>query len=256
MPDGDFEILAAGERRSTGFFFGLQSRWLSSDRLYRVYVSDRMLAGAYIAGQIYDEQSAAVQLQQLGLFLRPLVRRRLAQRREREAIYDSINPFGPSLLNLDQRNFQILRSDVARTRLRQNRSLWAPFSVGVAEVELFDGKTWRLIVVGDQEPDEVLKLMQRFDAAIEVTGKPNPRPRPTPMSPAGQRFRFVFFAVLLLGFATWFAYTAIAGVAPGPTHVLLVIVNIVAGAWCLVKAWTVPRNQPERDDLSLTNRHT
>src|SRR5262249_50669798 len=115
------------------FFYGLQRRWLSSDRLYRVYVCDKMLAGAYIAGQLYDEQSAALQLQQLALFLRPLVWRRLEQRRERETLYDSVDPFGPSLLGHDQRNFQIVRSDVARTRFRRNRSLWCPFNVGRVE---------------------------------------------------------------------------------------------------------------------------
>jgi hypothetical protein len=153
----------------TRFFYGLQPRWLSWDRLYRVYVCDRMLAGAYVAGQFYDEPSAAIQLQLLGLFLRPLVRRWLAQRQEREAMYDVADPFDPSLLNYDRRNFQVPRSEVTRTRFRRNRSLWTAFNVGVVELELVDSTRMRFLLVGDQQPDEVLDLMREFDPDIEVS---------------------------------------------------------------------------------------
>jgi hypothetical protein len=232
-------------RQPDAFFYGLQPRWLSGDRLYRVYVSDKMLVGAYVAGPLYDEQSAALQLQQLGPFLRPLVRRRLAQRLERETLYDSLDPFAQSLLDFDPLNFQVLRSDIARTRFRRNRSLWTRYNVGVVELELLDGTTRRLILVGDQQPDDVLRLMQAFDAAIEITGKPNPLPRPKPMSPAGQRFLFVLLAGLLIGFAALFSYVAVAGVAHNPTLLPVAVVNVLAAGWCLVQAWRVPNNRPK-----------
>ena len=126
-------MMTDDKEQPTPFFYGLQPRWLSWDRLYRIYVSDKMIAGAYVAGQIYDEQSAAVQLQQAMLFLRPIVRRRLAQRCERETLYDAHDPFGPSFVGHDARNFQILRSDVAQVRFRRNRSLWTRFNVGKEE---------------------------------------------------------------------------------------------------------------------------
>jgi len=43
-------------------FDGLDPRWLKSDRVYRIYVTPDLLRGGYIAGQFYDEQSAAIQL--------------------------------------------------------------------------------------------------------------------------------------------------------------------------------------------------
>jgi hypothetical protein len=240
-----------GGEQPARFFYGLQPRWLSWDRLYRVYVSDKMLSGAYIAGQLYDEQSAALQLQQLGLFLRPLVRRRFAQRQEREAMYDAVDPFGPLLLSHDKRNFQIARSDVVRTRFQRNRSLWAPFNVGAVELELLDGTTLRFILVGDQQPDDILRIIQRFDPAVEVSGKPNPLARPKPMSPGGKRFYFAMLACLFLGFGGLFGYVAGAGLAPDPMHWPLAIVNAFMGIWCLVKAWKIPENRPEPDGDGL-----
>ncbi len=227
------------------FFYGLQSNWWW-DRLYRIYVSDKMLAGAYIAGQIYDEQSAAIQLQKADLFFRPLVRRWLAQRQEREALYDAVDPFSRLLLHHDLRNFQIWRSDVARTRFRRNPSLWTLCgNVGAVELKLRDGKTWLFILVGDQQPDEILRIMQRFDAAIEAAGKPNPRPRPKPMSLRGKRFYLVMLAVWLLGCGILFGSIAGTGLAANPIHWPLAVANVLGSVWCLVKAWNISPSQPE-----------
>jgi hypothetical protein len=115
-----------------------------------------MLAGAYVAGQLYDESSAALQLQATALIFWPLVRKWLAQRRERELMYDSLDPFDPALLTLDERNFQIVRTDVARTWFRRNRSRWAAFNVGVVELELLGGTRRRLILAGNQ-PDPAME---------------------------------------------------------------------------------------------------
>jgi hypothetical protein len=248
--------MAYGEERSPDFFYGLQPRWLSWDRLYRVYVSDQMLAGAYIAGQVYDEQSAAVQLQQMGLVLRPLVRRLLAQRQQREARFDALDPFGPALLDQDPRNFQILRTDVARMRFRRNRSLWTAFNVGVVELELLDGTRRRFILVGDQEPDTVLSLLQRFHPDPEVTGKPNRRPHPKPMSPSGRRRTLVLAAGLLLGFGALFGYAAWGGIAPNPAPLPIAVVNMLLGGWCLARAWRVSENQPIAEEAGRASRRT
>jgi len=157
------------EEPTARFFYGLQPRWTSGDRLYRVHVSSEMMAGASIAGQFYDEESAFHQLQHFSVFVLPLIRRGVARRWEREAFYDGIDPFGPALLEQDARNFQLRRSEVARTRFRKKRSLWTPLNVGVVVLECLDGTTRRFILVGDQEPDAVLELIQVFDPDVEVT---------------------------------------------------------------------------------------
>jgi hypothetical protein len=169
-----------GGRPIERFFYGFQPHWFSRDRLYRIYASDKMLAGAFIAGQLYDEQSAVIALQQSWLFLRTLVRRRLAKRREREALYDAVDPFSPSLLDLDERNFQLQRRDVAWTRLHTNRSWWTPINAGVVEIALLDGTKPRFVLVGDQDQGDVLRSMEGFDSAIEVTGNSNLESPPNP----------------------------------------------------------------------------
>jgi hypothetical protein len=246
--------MTASQTQPAMFFYGLQPHWLSWDRLYRIYVCDKMLAGAYIAGQLYDQQSATLQLQQLRLFLGPLVRRRLAQRHERETMYDTVDPFATSLLDYDHRNFQVERSDVAGTRFRRKRSLWAPFNVGVVEIETLDGATQRFILVGDQEQEKVLELMRIFDPAIEVTGTPNPLPRPKALSPAAKRRYLTVLGVFCFVFAALFGYIRIAGIAADPTQIPLAVVNVLLGFWCLALAWKLPDTQTQEIDPGLTKR--
>ena len=110
-----------------------------------------------------------------------------------------------------------------------------------SRLKALDGKTQRFILVGDQDADEVLRIMQEFDPAFEVTGKPNPLRRPKPMSATRARCIFAVLAVVLLGFGALFAYSAVAGLAPNPRHLSLAVVNILLGVWCVVMVWTVSR---------------
>jgi hypothetical protein len=155
-----------------GFFYGLQPCWWSADGLYKVYVSTEMLAGAYIAGQFYDEDVAALQLQQATLFFAPLIRRWLKRRSEREAHYSSADPFSAEFLECDRRNFHIQRTNVLYIRLLRRRALWTPFNAGSVEVKLVDGPARRLILVNDQNADEILGLLKAFYPLTEAIGKP------------------------------------------------------------------------------------
>jgi hypothetical protein len=235
------------------FFYGLQPFFWSRDRLYRLYVSDTMLAGAWIAGQIYDRQTARIQLQQLHILLFPLVRRWLARRNEQEKLYDSIDPFGPELLEVDKRNFQIRRSNVAWTRLRRNRSLHTTFNVGVFELGFSGTGKMRLILVGDQNPDSVLEMLRRFDPTIEVTGKPAPRLIQT-FSPRQIRLRYVVMAALLLVSGFVVGYCAFSGVVAGQKYWPLATLNVLVGGWCLAKARKLPVGPSEPPDPSQAAR--
>jgi hypothetical protein len=233
--------MASSSKQAVRFFYGLQPCWLSSDRLYRIYVSDKILAGAYIAGQFHDERSAALQLQQAAIFFRPFVRRCLARRQEREALYDSCDPLSPQLLEQDQRNFQIERWDVTRTHLRRKRSLWTPFNDGVVEVTRFDGSTRRFILIGEQRADDVLDLMKTFDPGIEVSGKSNPLRTPKPPTPEARQRLFVIMALMFLAFAGFFGY---AGWRLDPKHLPLAAANVLLALWCLVSAWRQRQERP------------
>jgi len=44
------------------FFYGLEPRWFGSDRLFKVFGLPDGICGAYLAGQVYDEESGHLQL--------------------------------------------------------------------------------------------------------------------------------------------------------------------------------------------------
>jgi hypothetical protein len=153
-------------------FYALQPRWLSADRLFKVFVSSQRLAFAYVAGQLYDQRSASVQLQQLNLVLFPLVRRWLRRRDEREQHYSFDNVFEPDFLRLDERNFYLERRDVSGFRINWRRSLWATVNAGSVTIMHRDTSDRRFILVGDQVPDDILTAVQRFWPDVEMKGTP------------------------------------------------------------------------------------
>jgi hypothetical protein len=158
-----------------GSFYGLQARALKSDRLYKIYVSEQALACAYIAGQFYDENAAARQLQSAGIFLAPLVRKWLNQRQALEQRYDAEDPFSALLLHQDPRNLQIIRSDVVQVwldrRLLRGRLRGMP-NAGSVTVELANKSRVRWFLIHDQNPDDVMALLRKFWPDAQVIGKP------------------------------------------------------------------------------------
>jgi hypothetical protein len=156
-----------------GSFYGLESRSLTSDRLYKIFVSEQMLACAYVAGQFYDEGAAARQLQSAGIFMWPLVRKWLAQRKEREQLYDSEDPFSPLFLHLDPRNLQITRSDLIQIRLDRrllSGKVRGVLNAGSITVTLENQSFRKWILVNDQNTDDVLALLQKFWPDTETIG--------------------------------------------------------------------------------------
>ncbi|HEV3007076.1 MAG TPA: hypothetical protein VGX78_21575 [Pirellulales bacterium] len=63
-------------------FHGLQPKWLTSDRFYKVYVTGDSLYVARVACQFFDWRSAAIQL----LVFAPLAYGSIRGRRQREAL--------------------------------------------------------------------------------------------------------------------------------------------------------------------------
>jgi hypothetical protein len=184
---------------------------------------------------------------------RPLVGRLLAGRRDREALYDSIDPFGPELPAQDARNFRIPRSDVAQTRFRRNRSLWTPSNVGSIEIRTSDGAVRRLILVGDQNADAILDLIRRFDPATEVTGRPTVRHKP--LTSAGRRVWYGLLAVLLFGAGGLFGYAAWAGMgAPNLLRWPLAVGSLVAGGWCFARVLRDSDVRSESDTAAESDR--
>ena len=129
--------------------FALQPRWFSSDRFYKLYLSPRGIAGAWLAGQFFDEQAASLQLQGLEFLFRPWVRRWLDERNAREAAADACDVYATAFLDLHPRNFILPRADLTGIRHDEGRSLWTfgRDSPGFLHVRLWDGSSRRLILI-------------------------------------------------------------------------------------------------------------
>jgi hypothetical protein len=155
-------------------FYALQPRWLASDRLFKVFVSAQRLAFAYIAGQVYDRESASLQLQQLSGLLAPLVRRWIRNRDDREQRYTPDVVFGSRFVELDARNFYVEKGEVGRVEIDWRRSLWAPINAGTVTITRRDTTVRRFILVGEQVPDEVLHAVRAFWPCVVAKGAPRP----------------------------------------------------------------------------------
>lgn len=163
------------------YFVAIEPHTWTRDRTYRVYLGEKMLAAAKIAGQIPDEDGFRQQFQGYGALFSPLLKRVLKQRQEKEAFYDALNPFGPELLDADPSNYQILKNDIVSLRFQFKASIHAPTKIGRIDIQTFEGKKRRLQLIGNQDPILVAAQLQQFYPETEIKGKERYLP-PTPKS--------------------------------------------------------------------------
>jgi hypothetical protein len=144
-----------------GFFYALQPCWFTWDRLYKVHVLPAGLAGAYLAGQVYDGPSGSLQLVApagiaaplMALWVRSLVRKRT----EREGHYDSLEPGSAKFLAADSRNFLLDGAGIERVIVNRKRSLWTagtPNS-GSIRIMLMGGARRRFVLVNEQDVGQI-----------------------------------------------------------------------------------------------------
>ncbi len=157
------------------FFYALQPKELTTDRFYKVFVTERAICGAWVAGQYYDRQSAQGQLVAttglLGLLLSPLIKRWIRQRQEREQHYETIDPDGPDFLTADKRNFRLARLDIAGALIKPKPKMsMRPWAKGNRlEINMADGTKMQFILVGDQDAEHVRALLARIVPSVEIT---------------------------------------------------------------------------------------
>lgn len=184
-------------RPACPFFYAIEPSKLGWNRVYKVYVTDSGIAGAWIAGQLYDEHSARTQLQQLYPFLRGWVRKKLEQRRDLEARYDQLPPSSHEFLNQDQRNFRISRMEIHHLRLERKYSLHiGGRNAGILRVSLADRTTRKLIITDDQSADDVSAMLRPVFGAIEETGSHKP---PRELTPEQEARVYHWRAFIILG---------------------------------------------------------
>tara|TARA_R110001592_G_scaffold27741_9_gene102502 strand:+ start:45463 stop:46179 length:717 start_codon:yes stop_codon:yes gene_type:complete len=216
------------------YFYALEPRWFRRDRHYRIYLMPDRLCGAYIAGQIFDEQSAAIQLQTFYLFFRYFVKRTLKKRKDREARYDSMDLTENSILQEDDRNFHIDRRQVVSIAVNRKHSFWTPINVGTVKIELTDGSVRRFILIQHQNADQIAKELSLFSPDTDISGKSVPHPihRKPQQS---DWLRFVFVSFVLFGFALFFLVAAILKL-PRMNSLLMAPLNLIGALYFLKKA--------------------
>lgn len=149
------------------YFYGLHPRWFQWDQLFRIYVTPDRLCGAYIAGQIQDEKTAALQLQSLRFLAQAYIRRVVKQRADRESLYDRIDPSGEAFLETDKRNFHILRTEICKCTISDKPRLWTPKNTGTVTLIMRSGTQKQFILVGQQDPQALAELLKSFDPTLK-----------------------------------------------------------------------------------------
>ncbi|HEY1599603.1 MAG TPA: hypothetical protein VGG64_08380 [Pirellulales bacterium] len=172
-PEAESEPTVDTDLAAEVFFYAVERHTWTRDALYRVYLKDRHVAGAWVAGPVRD--AASCQLQYGGHWtfnwlLRRILKKALAQRIERERFYNEINPFADGFLELDRRNFQFSGSDIRRIRVKYERVNDVPGSAGTVEIDTLCGARHKLIVLGGWLPDELVNRLRLLDRGIEVEG--------------------------------------------------------------------------------------
>jgi len=157
------------DARGRPFIYADRTRWFAGDQYFKVYVSADLLAGAFIAGQFAEPVSAGAQG---GIVIQPYVEQCLLNRLRREARYEASDPFARWFLDMDRRNFHILRTDVASVRVSETPSPWYRTSVGTVEIRRRDGSSRKFVLFGEQAVETVAEALRAFDPGITVTSDP------------------------------------------------------------------------------------
>jgi len=220
---------------NTDFFYGLEPHWLTRDRLYMVFVAREALCGAWIAGQLYSDTAARLQLQQTYLFLRGWVRRLVARRAVRKQEYLGMDPLSGAFLARDRRNFCIFSKQILDVAVSRRPSLWAANSVGTVRVTLATGEIRKFVLIEGQDADDVAEILRRVCPETKLVGKARP------ISPANKwnharrtRFYVLCCAVFSL-FAAGFTLVAVGrGNDPGPWAGG--VLNTLGALYCGVRA--------------------
>src|SRR5215471_14557433 len=124
------------------WFLAVEQRFWR-DRLYRVYVGDNFIAGARVAGVVYDEMSFMLTGAGAHWLTRGLLagwkKRKFAERKAREAFYDSVDAAQEDLRAFDPQNFHYSANDIVRLSFRFNNSSEIASATGTIRLTTFDG---------------------------------------------------------------------------------------------------------------------
>lgn len=134
-------------------FCGLQPRWATLDRFYKIYITDAALYAGWIGGQFQDKLSVRCQLSPLYLVLigfvvaEPIAALVEHRRRRLEARYDTLITAPDQFLAADRRNFVLARKNVKSITVSPRKSFWTLWAnSGVIDLTPHDGAARRILV--------------------------------------------------------------------------------------------------------------
>lgn len=144
----------------------LQPRWFSADRFYKVYLTPEALCGAWVAGQIHDEESGRVQLWPTGPLMWLTIRS--VERRALEAMYDSLADEPTSIIERDSRNFVLRLTEIRSIRVIPTSFFWKWYREhGSLAIEMQDGTRWELIVRCGMDAASALRELAELGYPVE-----------------------------------------------------------------------------------------
>jgi hypothetical protein len=224
------------------WFLAVEDRVLRH-RLYRVYVGENFLAGARIAGKVYDENSFLFFGGCHWLTRRLLAawkKRKFAERKAREAFYDGVDPAAQDLRAFDPENFHYSANDIVRLSFRFNNSSEIASATGTIRLTTFDGPTRTLTAINYIEPDVVIKLLRSIHPRIEVEGELGYKSiLHREQSFARDHTLNAGICCIVLG-AMVFIFWA-TGFWPGLGGLRVAVFLPLAGLWSLRRFWRMPK---------------
>src|SRR5262245_8511914 len=224
------------------WFLAVEERVLRH-RLYRVYVGANFLAGARIAGNVYDEMSFIFFGGCHWLTRRLLAgwkKRKFAERKAREAFYDGIDPPQQNLLAFDPQNFHYSANDIVRLSFRFNNSSEIASATGTIRLTTFDGPTRTLTPINYIEPAMVINLLHSLDPRLEVEGQLGYKSiRHREQAVARDHALNGGICCIVLGVLIGIAW--VTGFWPGPGGLRVAVALPLAGLWSLRRFWRMPK---------------
>ena len=231
-------------------FYAVEMRWWFCRRTYRVFVNRHMIAGAYVAGWVRDEQSIWLELGQGNRVYNWLIRRRLpgllARRSSaRNCTTRSIRSARTSRSSI-RSTFSSISVSCSAICFKHARtqSVWTSFAFLL--LKQFDGTTRRLNVVGYLQPEQIIESLRLLDRNMEVEGQLRcPSPEQTGLWHARRDlFRAGICGVLLSATFLLLAYLRIVDFAHGLKASLCACFAVKL----LIDAWKYPRTRLLSDE--------
>lgn len=148
-------------------FYVNEPKYLTPNRFYKVYVKNATLCGAWLGGQVFNEESRRIHALN-AIVAAPLfgrwLERYVERRRIFEAAADSVDPLSADFLSLHRHNFQIQSPEINFAVIKKCTTLGSWVRIGIKasamlELHLKDRRR-RFYLLESSQPRDVFELLK------------------------------------------------------------------------------------------------